>query len=349
MKPLLLLFTLSLLTVFKPRLINAQAPPSKATGSIVRLDPGLDKIVSIKTPFKLLKSDYFGIAEGPVWIQEGRSGHLILSDIAANAIYRWMSDGTLTVIADKTGYTGELARLGFEGFISYNGRLNVNNSGSNGMIVDSEGRIIFCAQGDRAVVRIEKDGKRTILADRYDGKRLSRPNDVVMKSDGTLYFTDRRPANNPLMELPSAAVFMIRNGEVRMVIQDDQGPNGIAFSPDEKHLYVTSGTARIKQYDVLADGTVTNGRNFIDMSEDKTPGIADGMKVDVLGNVYCMGPGGIWIMSPEGKHLGTILLPEAGTNMVFGGPAGRTLYVTDRRSLGLIQLKVAGALWKSVK
>jgi gluconolactonase len=326
-----------------------QVSKPHGSSSVVRLDAELDKVVSASARFNILKGDYFGIAEGPVWIPDNRLGYLVFSDIAANAIYKWTPGGVLSVIVDRAGYTGDLARLGYLGFISYNGRLNVNNSGPNGMIVDAQGRLIFCAQGDRAIIRIENDGKRTVLADRYAGKRLSRPNDLVMRSDGIIYFTDRRPANNPAMELPSPAVFMIKNGEVKLLITDDQGPNGIAFSPDEKYLYVTSGSTLVNRYEVLPDGNIVHGQRFIDMSSDKSVGIADGMKVDAAGNVYCMGPGGIWIISPEGKHLGNVLLPEMGTNMTFGDPDGKTLYVTDRRTLGRIRVKIPGAIRKSAK
>jgi gluconolactonase len=317
-----------------------------STRSVVRLDPALDQIVSPNARLEMLKADYFGISEGPVWIQQGRTGYLLFSDIGANAIYKWTPDNMLSVFLEKSGYTGDPARVGYEGHIYFNGRLNVGTFGSNGIVVDPQGRIIFCAQGDRAIVRIESDGKRTVLADRYEGKKLNRPNDLAVKSDGAIYFSDPRPANNPSMELPAAAVFLIKNGSLKMLIDDYPAPNGLAFSPDEKYLYLTRAGKIIMRYDVQPDDTIANGRVFIDMNGDKAPGNPDGMKVDALGNVYCTGPGGIWIMSPEGKHLGTILLPETGTNMNFGDADGKTLYITDRKSLGRIRLKVAGALWK---
>jgi len=197
-------------------------------------------------------------------------------------------------------------------------------------------------------VRIEKDGKRTVVADRYEGKRLSRPNDLVLKSNGAIYFTDPRPANNPTIELPTSGVFLAKNGTVKLLLDDYRTPNGLAFSPDEKYLYVNdTQRSLIMRYDVQPDDTLGNGRVFMDMSSDKTPGNPDGMKVDARGNVYCTGPGGVWIISPEGKHLGTILVPEPrATNMNFGDADGKTLYITDRRSLGRIRLKVQGALWK---
>jgi gluconolactonase len=323
-----------------------QTRAADLTPAVIRIDPALDQIVTVDARLEILKTDYFGISEGPVWIQQGRTGYLLFSDIGANAIYKWTPDGTLSVFLDKSGYTGELAAAGFQGFVANNGRLNISNFGSNGIVVDPQGRLIFCAQGDRAIVRIEKDGKRTVLADHYNGKRLNRPNDLVLKSDGAIYFTDPRSANNPSMELPAPAVFLIKDGMVKLLIDDYRGPNGVAFSPNEKYLYLTAAGQRIMRYDVQPDDTITNGRVFIDMSSDKAPGNPDGMKVDAQGNVYCTGPGGVWIISPEGKHLGTILLPERGTNMNFGDADGKTLYITSRSSLVRIRLKVAGALWK---
>ncbi len=315
--------------------------------SVIRIDPALDQIVAPDARLEMLKTDYFGISEGPLWIQQGRTGYLLFSDIGANVIYKWTPGGALSVFMEKSGYTGELAAVGLQGYMANNGRLNIGNFGSNGIVMDSQGRLILCAQGDRAIVRIEKDGKRTVIADRFEGKRLNRPNDLVLKSDGAIYFTDPRPANNPEMELPTSGVFLVRNGAVKLLLDDYRVPNGLAFSPDEKYLYVNDTQRRlIMRYDVQPDDTISNGRVFIDMSADKTPGNPDGMKVDAHGNVYCTGPGGIWIMSPEGKHLGTIPLPENATNMNFGDVDRKTLYITDRRSLARIRLKIQGALWK---
>lgn len=338
---------ISLVAALAVALTNAQTRAAEPEHAVVRIDPALDQILAAGARLEMLRTDYFGLTEGPVWIQQGRTGYLLFSDIGANVVYKWMPDGGLSVFLDKSGYTGDLGAAGFQGFMASNGRLNIGNFGSNGIIADPQGRLILCAQGDRAIVRIEKDGKRTVLASQYQGKRLSRPNDLVLKSDGAIYFTDPRPANNPSMELPKPAVFLIKNGTVKLLLDDYRTPNGLAFSPDEKYLYVNdTQRSLIMRYDVQKDDTIANGRVFIDMSGDKTPGNPDGMKVDARGNVYCTGPGGVWIISPEGKHLGTILLPERATNMNFGDADGKTLYITDRRSLGRIRLKVAGALWK---
>jgi len=326
----------SLLIVAALGVAHAQAPGKQSIG---RLDPALDTIVSMDAKVEMLKEEAFGISEGPIWIPEGPSGYLLFSDISANVIYKWSHDNQMSVFLKNSGYTGDLGKISFEGYLARSGPLFVYNFGSNGITLDRQGRIVFCAQGDRSIVRLEKDGGRTVLADRYEGKRLNRPNDLVVKSDGAVYFTDPR-MDNPTMELPSNAVFMVKDGKIQLLVSDFR-PNGIAFSPDEKVLYI-NGDGGIRRYDVLPDGTISNGRVFVDMTIDKTPGGPDGMKVDLKGNVYCTGPGGIWIMSPEGKHLGTILLPAPATNLAFGDPDYRTLYITDRRSLVKIRLKAAG-------
>jgi gluconolactonase len=233
----------------------------------------------------------------------------------------------MSVFMKDSGYTGDLGKVSREGFIARSGPLYVMSFGSNGITLDQQGRLVFCAQGDRAIVRIEKDGKRTVIADRFEGKRLNRPNDLVVKSDGAVYFTDPRIDNTPTMELPYSAVFMVKDGKIQLLANDFR-PNGIAFSPDEKILYVNGGKM-IRSYDVHPDGTVGNGRVFIDMASDTAPGGTDGMKVDRQGNVYCTGPGGIWIMSPAGKHIGTILMPEPASNLAFGDTDYKTLYITE--------------------
>jgi gluconolactonase len=342
--------TLSTLVAAIVATVAIEAGAAGSGPSVARLDASLDQVISADARLQILKSDYFGISEGPVWVRQGRTGYLLFSDIGANVIYKWTPEGAMSVFLDKSGYTGDMATIGLQGFVASNGRLNISNFGSNGIVLDPQGRLILCAQGDRAIVRIEKDGSRTVMADRFEGKRLSRPNDLVLKSDGAIYFTDPRQANNPTMELPAAGVFLIKDGAVKMLLSDYRTPNGLAFSPDEKVLYVNDTQRRlIMRYDVQPDDTLANGRVFVDMTSDKTPGNPDGMKVDALGNLYSTGPGGVWIMSPEGKHIGTIRLPETGTNMNFGDPDGKTLYITDRRSLAKIRLKVVGALWKSTQ
>lgn len=323
-----------------PAPIDAR-PQALPGNPLDRLDPALDRIVSGGANLEMLKEGYFGISEGPVWIPEGQSGYLLFSDIAANAIYKWTPDGKLSVFLQNSGFTGPNTGI-LQGYVARSGPLFVANIGSNGISVDPQGRLVFTAQGDRAIVRLEKDGTRTVLADRFEGKRLNRPNDVVVKSDGSVYFTDTYPMDNPSIELHQTGVYRIKDGKVG-VMEKDVPVNGLAFSPDEKVFYIAAG-GQLNQYDVRPDGTIANRRLFVDFTVDRAPGGPDGMKVDLNGNVYSTGPGGIWIVSPQGRHLGTIRLPEPATNLAFGDVDGKTLYITDRRSLVRIRLNQAGIM-----
>lgn len=330
----------------------AQAPSGDV---IVRLDPAMDAIVSPNAELEIIKGDqvrqpanffYFGFLEGPVWVQDGPSGYLLFSDIPANVIYKYTPDGKISVFLEKSGFTGNDASNA--GTQSNNGRMAIILLGSNGLTVDPQGRLVIAAMADRAVARIEKDGSRTTLADKYEGKRLNGPNDLVVRSDGAVYFTDmtaglRGGATSPFRELPFNGVYAVKDGKLLLLDKDPQGvnPNGIALSPDEKILYVNGGR-KITRYDVLPDGTVANGRLFMDMTSGTAPGGADGMRVDQKGNVYCTGPGGVWVMSPDGKHLGTIRTPEPVTNFAFGDPDGRTIYMTHRRNLYRIRINNPG-------
>jgi len=339
---LFLIATVAMLIV--PRaMLEGQAPPQNA---VVRLDPALDAIVPAAARAELLKGDYFGAIEGPVWADEGRSGYLLFSDMAANVIYKWTPAGALSVFLDKSGFTG--TDLNSVGGQYTNGRLHVLLIGSNGLTLDRQGRLIIAAMTDRSVTRLEKNGARTTLVDKYEGKRLNSPNDLVVKSDGAIYFTEttsgmRGRDESPARELPFHGVYLIKDGALRLLDKDPQGsaPNGIAFSPDEKILYINGGT-KITRYDVLADDTIANPRVLIDLSVEKTPGNTDGMKVDRNGNIYCSGPGGVWIISPQGKHLGTIVTPDRVANIAFGDTDSKTLYMVGGRSLWRIRVNIPG-------
>jgi len=324
-------------------LLAALRVQGQGANEVVRLDTALDQIISADTKVEKLAGD-FGFVEGPVWVRSG--GYLLFSDIPANAIDKWTPDGKLSVFLKPSGFTGsDPSDVGSQ---NNNGQTTVTLLGSNGVTLDRQGRVVFCAHGDRDVVRIEKDGKRTVLADRLEGKRLNSPNDLVFKSDGALYFTDpsaglRKRDDDPKKELPFNGVYLLKNGMLRVLDKTFATPNGIAFSPDEKYLYVNDTTRKlIMRYEVQPDDTIANGKVFIDMSADKAAGVPDGMKVDQKGNVYCTGPGGFWIMSPEGKHLGTVKTPELPANMAFGDADAKTLYLTARTGLYRIRLKVAG-------
>lgn len=326
--------------------LDAQTPGVNAGNAVVvRLEPALDELVASNAKVELLKGDYFGFVEGPVWVQEGNSGYLLFSDVAANAIYKWTSDAKLSVFLSNAGYTGtDTANVGGQ---SFNGRLHLIVFGPNGITLDGRGRPVFATHGNRTIERLETNGTRTVLADRYEGKRLNSPNDLVMKSNGSLYFTDppgglRGGVRSPAKELPYSGVFLLKDGKLQVLVDDPMGfPNGIALSPDEKYLYV-NGARKIMRYEVKADDTIADGRLFADMTADPAPGGTDGMKVDQKGNVYCTGPGGVWIISPAGKHLGTIRLPEQPANLAFGDADSRTIYFTARQSLYRIRVKVPG-------
>src|SRR6202166_3279175 len=292
--------------------LRAQTPADKP---VVKLDPSLDTLISPDAKLELVKND-FGFTEGIVWVDQGNSGYLLLSDMYANVIYKLTPDGKVSLYLDRSGYTGyDIWRVGMpqpdpdrkDGFFMI---------GSNGLALDRQGRLLIATWWGRSIDRIEKYAKRTILADRYEGKRFGGTNDLVVKKDGAIYFTDgfgglRGRDQDPKKELDFAGIFMSKDGKVTLAIKDIATPNGLAFSPDEEYLYANGSQMRyVRRYDVQPDDTLTNSQIFIDMNGDKARGITDGMKVDTKGDLYESGPGGIWIVSPEARHLGTILVPE---------------------------------------
>jgi gluconolactonase len=321
------------------------AAVAQGTQTVIRLDPALDAIVARDAKVERVATG-FGFTEGPVWVREG--GFLIFSDIPANVIHRVNpADGTVSAFLDKTGFTGaDASDVGGEQTNAKGERIFL--IGSNGVTVDPQGRVAFNAMGDRQVVRVEPDGRRTVLASRFEGKRLNSTNDLVFKRNGSLYFTDppsglRRRNEDPKKELPFNGVFLLKDGKLQLLTRDLVNPNGIALSPDEKVLYVNSSADRkIFRFDVRPDDTIADGRLIVDMSAEKAPGVPDGMKVDEKGHLYSTGAGGIWVMSPEGKHLGTLVFPEQPANLAFGDANGRTLYVTARSSVYRIRLKIPG-------
>ncbi len=301
---------------------------------IVRLDPGLDRIVPRDAAVEKL-ADGFQFTEGPVWVRDG--GYLLFSDPNANTIYSLSGDGQLSIFRAKSGYRG--VDIG-----------DYTQPGSNGLTLDREGRLTINEHGNRRVTRLEKNGVLTVLADRFEGKRLNSPNDLVYKSDGALYFTDPpfglpRAHDDPRRELPYSGVFRWADGQLRLLATDLTGPNGIAFSPDEQYLYVTNWDASKKvvmRYQVTPDGGLSDGRVFFDMTGATGAEALDGMKVDQAGNLYVSGPGGLWIISPEARHLGTIRLPELPANFAWGDADGRALYMTARTSLYRLRLGIPG-------
>jgi len=298
-----------------------------------RKDPALDAVVPANATLECVATGFL-FTEGPVWHPDG---YLLFSDPNANTIYRWSPDGQVSVFRAKSGYAG--FDIG-----------EYNQPGSNGLTLNKDGLLTIDEHGNRRVVRQERTGFITVLADRYEGKRLNSPNDLVYRSDGALFFTDPyfglpKFDKDPHKELSFSGVFCLINGKLVLVTKELDGPNGIAFSPDEKYLYVGNWDPKKKvvmRYELNADGTVANGKVFFDMTSAPGDDAIDGVKVDQSGNVYVSGPGGLWILSPEGKHLGTLRGPEHAHNMAWGDADGRTLYWTAQSSIYRIRLNIPG-------
>jgi len=307
-------------------------------GDIVRKDPALDTIVPPNAKLEKLATG-FSFTEGPVWVprKDGTEGYLLFSVPNDNTIYRMTADGDMSVFRAKSGYSG--FNIG-----------EYHQPGSNGLTLDKQGRLTINQHGNRRVIRVEPRGNITIIADRYEGKRLNSPNDLVYKSDGSLYFTDPpfglpKVFDDPRKELSYNGVYRVSDGKIQLLSMDLDAPNGLAFSPNEKYLYVDNWNEKKKvvmRYEVKPDGTLTNGRVFFDMTFVPGETALDGLKVDQAGNVYVCGPGGIWILSPEGKHLGTIKGPEEPHNLAWGDDDGKTLYVTALSSIYRIRLNIPG-------
>jgi gluconolactonase len=273
----------------------------------------------------------FEFTEGPVW--SAVEGALLFSSPNTNVIYRWSPLGRVDVFRSKSGYTGtDIGRF--------------HQPGSNGLTFDPDGRLTICQHGNRRVIRVEPHGNITVLADSYDGRRLNSPNDLVYRSDGTLFFTDPpfglpEVFDDPKKELPFSGVFANRDGETTLVTAELTGPNGLAFSPDERFLYVGDWDLQHKavmRYRLDEHDRAVSSEVLFDMTDAPGDDAIDGLKVDPEGNLYVCGPGGIWLLSPDGVHLGTIRLPEAPHNLAWGDSDGRTLYVTALTSVYRIRL-----------
>ena len=321
--------------------------------NLVRFDPALDSILTADSPLEIL-GEHFGLTEGPVWVNDASGGYLLFSDCAANVIYKWQPNAPLSVFLERSGFTGASNLNAGQQTIA--GRLAILLIGSNGLALDPQGRLIITSMADRTLVRLEKDGSRTTLAERYEGKRFSGPNDVVVKSNGSIYFTDsvnglRGGGDSPQRELSYNGFYLVKDGKITLLGGDrdhpGEYPNGIALSPDEKTLYVTAGFRKTLAYDVLPDDTVANPRVFIEAGND-------GIKTDNQGNVYQVNPAGqgeVLITAPNGKRLGTIQLPQiageprpriCASNVAFGDADGKTLYITSCTHLFRVRLKASG-------
>ena len=313
---------------------------------ITKKDAALDAIIPANAKIEKL-ADGFAFTEGPAWIDGGNpaiapdsyDGFLLFSDPNNNTIYRCSAEGEVQVYLTKSGYTGE--NIG-----------EYRQPGSNGLTTDSQGRLTICQHGNRRVVRIEKNGLTTVLADKFNGKRLNSPNDLVYRSDGALFFTDppfglAKFADDPRREQPHFGVYSVKDGSVKLVSTDFDGPNGLAFSPDEKFLYVgtwNTKSAVVNRYPVNADATLGKGELFFDLTTPGAEDAIDGIKVDKAGNVFVSGPGGLWIFSASGKHLGTLRGPEHPHNMAWGDVDRQTLYLTAQTGIYRLRLNNPGAV-----
>jgi gluconolactonase len=333
-------------------LLSTTIAHAAGDNAVVRLDPALDALVAPDAKVDLVKGG-FGFTEGPVWMTEGNSGYLLFTDIPGNVVWKLTPDGKASVYLENVGYQGpEVWRWGGiqnNGFDRSDSRFEeFSMIGADGLTVDRQGRLILATFGGRSLMRIEKDGKRTVLADSYQGHRFGGPNDVVVKSDGAIYFTDtygsfRLREKDPRKELDFTGVFIWKDGKLSLLVKDMPMVNGLAFSPDEKYLYVNGSRENyVNRYEVKPDGTLTNGKLFIDLSKETERGITDGLRVDTKGNLYETGPGGVWIISPDGKHLGTIRAPEQATNVGFGDPDKKTLYIAARTGIYKIRVLTPG-------
>jgi len=312
--------------------------PQEVNVHVERLDPAIDRLVPPNAKaFKLAEG--FQFTEGPIWIRKG--GYLLFSDPNANRIYSYdPARAVLAVYRDHSGYEGsDIAEYG--------------QPGSNGLTEDRQGRLTINQHGNRRIVRVEADGSLTVLAARYQGKRLNSPNDLVYKSDGSLYFTDPpfglpKFFADPRKELAFSGVFRAAGGKVTLVTDELDGPNGLAFSPKEDFFYVDNWSPHRKvilRFPVRRDGTVGKSEVFVDMTAE-LPGddALDGMKIDIQGNLYVTAPNGVRVYSPAGRHLGTITVPRVVHNLAWGGPEGRTLFLCASDRLYRIDVLIPGPL-----
>ena len=305
--------------------------PSEVNVEIIKKDEAIEKIVGANPKiFKLAEG--FKFTEGPVWTNEG----LLFSDPNSNIIYKYSKDGKLSVFKTPSGYAGaDIAEYG--------------QPGSNGLTLDLQGNLVVNQHGNRRIIKLE-NGSETILADKFEGKRLNSPNDLVFRSDGTLFFTDPpfglpKVFDDKRKELNFSGVYSIYKGKIQLLTKEFTGPNGIAFSPDEKYLYVGNWDEKKKtvyRYEVQTDGTIKNGKLFFDFTNFKGEDAIDGIKVDVAGNLYVSAPGGLQVLSKDGKHLGTIIVPNHVHNMAWGDDDGKTLYLCARSGLYRMRLNVEG-------
>lgn len=316
----------------------AQQPASGTLGVIERLDPALDALVPPDAVMEKL-AEGFDWSEGPVW--RPADGSLLFSDVPRNTVYQWKAGEDIHVFLKPSGFSGQV-------------QPGQKEPGSNGLTLDAEGRLVLCQHGDRQIARLEPDRSLTPLASQFEGKRFNSPNDLVYHSNGDLYFTDPpyglpKLNQDPAKELPFNGVYRLaKDGSLTLLTRELSFPNGLAFSPDEKTLYVANSDPLRSiwmAYEVKPDGTLGPGRVFFDATPLRPgrKGLPDGMKVDARGNLFATGPGGVLIFSPEGKHLGTLQTGQATANCAWGED-GSTLYLTADMFLCRVRTATRGPL-----
>ena len=319
-----------------------QAEDPESIGSIERLDPEFDKLVPKGAKIEVLAGG-FEWSEGPVWRPEG---DVLFSDIPNNRINSYSHAKGISVFMEPSGYTGKEKFTGGE-------------PGTNGLMLGKDGLLYMCCHGDRAIKRVEKDGKQTVLASAYKGKRLNSPNDLVFHENGDLYFTDPpyglpQRYEDPARELDWCGVYRLTpEGELTLLTKEMTRPNGIAFSPDQKTLYVAQSdpkAAIYQSFPVKEDGTLGAGKLLFDATEwvADRPGLPDGLAVDVQGNLWATGPGGVYVFSPEGKVLGRLNTGERTANCTFGGKDGSTLYITADMYFCQVPTMTKGDTWQKL-
>ena len=312
-------------------------PPTR---KITSLDPRFDKLVAKDAQVETIARGFIW-TEGVAWNKEGK--FLVFSDIPHNVVHKWQEGKGISEFVKPSGYTGKMPRGGTAG----------DEPGSNGLRFDDEGRLTLCEHGDRRVTRIEKDGKKTGLADKYMGKKLNSPNDLVYHSNGDLYFTDPpyglpKHYDDPTRELDFCGVYLRKKGgKLILLTKDMSRPNGIELSPDEKTLYVANSDPALpiwKSFPVKDDGTLGEGKVFVDgmkWVKEKRLGLPDGMKVDAHGNLWATGPGGVWVFTPKGEVIGNIDTGINTANVCFGDD-GSTLYIAANHDICRVKTTTKG-------
>jgi gluconolactonase len=328
---------LALCIALTPHTTRAQFAEESPRLQVVRLDPRFDELIAPGAVADKIVAGHVWL-EGPTWDPVWRA--LVFSDVVKNRLWRWSPGHGTDLMLEPSGYSGAAPFAG-------------NEPGSNGTALDARGRLVVCEHGNRRVVRLERDGTRHVLADRYRGRRLNSPNDVVRAADGALWFTDPpfglpRGFEDPAKELPFQGVYRLRGDSLELVIRDLPAPNGVGLSPDQRTLYV-SNAERARPvwmaYPIGDDGSAGTGRELADARDAvaQHAGVPDGLEIDERGNLWAAGPGGLFVFAPDGSRLGALITGIATSNASFGGPAGTTLFVTASSSIWRIETRVRGA------